>query len=159
MMPEKPSPKIAVTANRPISSCVLMIAMIERNCQSEPVSTVVSPPMRSEIQPHIWREKNAVASSSESIAAPCVGLIPRSLHNATRCDCGIDIGMQQQNAASDIMANTRLGGQPSTVGRAAWVVATGGAITSGGGLSTINAIGTTITTITTANISMVCRQP
>src|SRR5690349_19568097 len=119
MIPEKPSPKIAVTVKSPTSSCVTASAMTEKNCQIDPSSTVIRPPMRSEIAPHIWREKNAMKSSMESIAAPCVGLMPRSLHNATRCDCGIDIGMQQQNDATAIMANTTLGGHPSTVGRAA----------------------------------------
>ena len=56
--------------------------------------------MRSEIKPQIWRLKNAVPSSTDSIAAPWVGVMPRSLHSATRCACGIDIGMQQQKAAS-----------------------------------------------------------
>ena len=95
----------------------------------------------------------------ESIAAPCVGLMPRSLQSATRCDCGIAIGMQQQNDAIAMMANTRLGGQPSTVGRAAPGVAAGGGATSGGFLSAISAIGTTVSTKKMPNTSIVLRQP
>ena len=52
--------------------------------------------MRSEIQPHALRLKNAVPSSTESIAAPCDGRMPRSVQSATRWPCGIAIGTQQQ---------------------------------------------------------------
>src|SRR5437764_368913 len=116
MIPEKPRPNSAVTVNRPISSCVNAIAAIVQNCQAEPINMVIKPPIRSEIAPQICRLMKAVPSSSDSMAAPCVGLMPRSLHSATRCTCGIDIGMQQQNAATASIANTTLGGQPSTVG-------------------------------------------
>ena len=116
--------------------------------------------MRSEIHPHIWREKNAIASSMESMAAPWVALMPRSLQSATRWDCGIAIGTQQQNDAIAMMANTRLGGQPSTVGRAAPGVAeAGGGATSGGLRSAISAIGTTVSTKKMPNTSIVLRQP
>src|SRR5213078_4915520 len=85
--------------------------------------------------------------------------MPRSLHSATRCTCGIDIGMQQQNAATASIANTTLGGQPSTVGRAACAEAGGGGTTSGGRFRTMIAIGTMTVTSSAANISMVFRQP
>ena len=41
--------------------------------------------------------------------------MPRSLQNATRCACGIDIGTQQVKIAQACSTNTRLGGQPRTV--------------------------------------------
>ena len=96
MMPEKPRPKSAETANSPISSCVSVNATTARNCHIDPISTVISPPMRSEIHPQAWRLKNAVPSSTDSIAAPCEGRMPKSVHSATRWPCGIDIGTQQQ---------------------------------------------------------------
>src|ERR1043165_4895753 len=96
----------------------------------------------------------------ESITAPCVGWMPRSLHSATRWVCGIAIGTQQKNDAAAIIANTRFGGQPSTVGRTVpGAVTAAGATTSGGFLSTTSAIGTTTATWKTAKVSMVCRQP
>ena len=159
MIPEKPRPNSAVTVNRPISSCVTAIAAIVQNCQTEPIKIVSSPPMRSEIAPQICRLTKAVPSSTDSIAAPWVGLMPRSLHIATRWTCGIDIGMQQQNAAIASIANTTFGGQPSTVGRAACAEAVTGSRISGGRFRTMIAIGTMTATSKPANISMVCRQP
>ena len=83
-------------------------------CQADPISTVASPPMRSEIAPQICRLRNAVPSSTDSISAPTERLMPRSLQKATRWPCGIAIGMQHSTAAPHISANTTLGGQPST---------------------------------------------
>jgi hypothetical protein len=134
-------------------------AISEKNCQVEPIRTVSSPPMRSEISPQIWRLTNAVPSSSDSIAAPWAGLMPRSLHSATRWVCGIDIGMQQQNAASASIAKTRFGGRPSTVRRAASSDALAGAMISGGLFNTIAAIGRITAISNSAKASMVVRQP
>ena len=65
------------------------------HCQAEPISTVDSPPMRSEIAPQICRLTKAVPSSTDSIIAPTELAMPRSLQKATRCPCGIAIGTQQ----------------------------------------------------------------
>ena len=70
MMPEKPSPKAAATVNRPVSFCVNRNAVIDAACQADPIKTVASPPMRSEITPQICRLRNAVPSSTDSIRAP-----------------------------------------------------------------------------------------
>ena len=70
--------------------------------------------MRSETRPQICRLKNAAPSRTDTMAAPCAALIPRSLQNATRWVCGIAIGMQQVKIAAICNANTRLGGQPRT---------------------------------------------
>ena len=56
-------------------------------------------------------------SSTDSMVAPSVAEIPRSLQNATRCCCGIDMVTQQRNPASAISTNTTLGCQPMTFGR------------------------------------------
>src|SRR5262245_55799397 len=82
MMPAKPNPNAAETANRPISSCVNMNADIAAIWHVEPASTVLRPPMRSEIQPQNCRLTKAVPSSTDSIAAPCEARMPRSLQNA-----------------------------------------------------------------------------
>src|SRR4029077_11885081 len=113
MMPAKPRPNAAETVNRPISSWVNMNAAMARIWQIEPVSTVLRPPMRSETQPQSWRLTKAVPNSTDSIAAPCDTRMPRSLHNAGKCACGIAIGIQQKMLAAPISANTRLGGQPN----------------------------------------------
>ena len=62
-------------------------------------------------------------SSTDSMVAPTVAEIPRSLQYATRCCCGIDMVTQHRKPASAIMMNTTFGGQPSTVGRAPPVAA------------------------------------
>ncbi len=100
--------------NSPTSSCVNRKAIIAEHCQAEPISTVDSPPMRSEIAPHICRLTNAVTSSTDSIAAPTEAAMPRSLQKATRWPCGIAIGTQHSTEAQHIITNTTLGGQPST---------------------------------------------
>ena len=53
-------------------------------------------------------------SSTESMVAPIVDDMPRSLQNATRCCCGIDMVTQQRNEASASMPNTTLPFQPNT---------------------------------------------
>src|SRR6267154_4460174 len=114
MMPEKPSPKAAATVNSPVSFCVDRKAATDAACQADPISTVASPPIRSEIAPQICRLRNAVPSSTDSIKAPADRLIPRSLQKATRWPCGIAMGMQHSTPAPHIIANTALGGQPRT---------------------------------------------
>ena len=109
MMPEKPSPKAAATVNRPASFWVSRNAVIDAACQAEPISTVASPPMRSEIAPQICRLRNAVPSSTDSISAPTERLMPRSLQKATRWPCGIAIGMQHSTAATHIMREHEIG--------------------------------------------------
>src|SRR5262245_66267127 len=79
-------------------------------------SAVDKPPMRSEIQPQIWRLSNPTPSRTDSMAAPTVADMPRSLHSATRCACGIDIVTQHRNAASERTPNTTLAVHPSTAG-------------------------------------------
>ena len=66
--------------------------------KAEPTITVRSPPMRSASAPHAWRATKAEASITDSMTALCVGLMPMSLQNATRCAEGIAMGMQQQEA-------------------------------------------------------------
>ena len=56
-------------------------------------------------------------SSSDSIVAPMVAEMPRSLQNATRCCCGIDMVTQHRNDAKASIANTTLAFQPNTFGR------------------------------------------
>src|SRR5258707_6941265 len=114
MMPEKPSPKAAATTNRPASFCVNRRAVIDTACQADPIRTVARPPIRSEITPQTCRLRNAVPSNTDSIRAPIDRLIPRSLQKATRCACGIAMGIQHSTPAAHIDANTALGGQPRT---------------------------------------------
>src|ERR1035437_8482462 len=111
MMPEKPRPKAAATVNSPTSFWVSRNDVMAAACQADPISTVASPPMRSEIAPQICRLRNAVPSSTDSISAPTERAMPRSLQKATRWPCGIAIGMQHSTAAPHISANTALGGQ------------------------------------------------
>src|SRR5262249_58181358 len=77
---------------------------------------VSTPPLRSEIAPQAWRLRKPAPSSSDNIAAPWVAEMPRSVQNATRCACGIDIVTQHRKAAAASSANTRFGGQPNTLG-------------------------------------------
>src|ERR1035438_2486417 len=76
--------------------------------------TVRKPPIRSAMAPQNWRETNAQPNSTESIPAPCPGLMPMSEQYATRCELGIAIGMQQQKPATQISPCTTLGRSPST---------------------------------------------
>ena len=77
-------PKAAATVNSPASSCVNSNAVIDAACHAEPISTVATPPIRSDIAPQICRLKNAVPSSTDSIIAPTERLMPRSLQKATK---------------------------------------------------------------------------
>ena len=53
----------------------------------------------------------AQASITDSIAAPWLGVMPTSPQNATRCDAGMAIGMQQQKLAMQISTIAALGWQ------------------------------------------------
>ena len=116
--------------------------------------------MRSAIQPHICRLTNAEASSTDSIAAPCAGLNPRSVQKETRCAIGSAIATQQRKIASDSSPSTIFGASPSTrppgSGPAPKLPTTGAA---GGALRKKNASGSTSTTSTAPNATMVQRQP
>src|SRR5262245_62204561 len=86
-------------------------------CVSEPINTVVSPPMRSVIQPQNWRLKKAQRRSRVKSAGPCEGAKPRSPQSAIKCDAGMAIGTQQRKAAPARKAKARLGGRPRTLVR------------------------------------------
>ena len=75
-MPAKPRPNAADTKNSPASSWVSRKRAIATAWQAEPAITVRRPPMRSASAPQAWRERKAQPSISDSIAAPCVGLMP-----------------------------------------------------------------------------------
>src|SRR6185312_16082398 len=99
--------------------------------------------------PQNCREMKAQPSSTESIAAPCVGLMPISLQNATRWEDGIDIGTQQQNPARQIIAWVMLGCKPSTRrGPGARLTAIPRTGASGAGFSISSSGGITIITTT-----------
>src|SRR5579883_776845 len=115
MMPLKPKPKAVATKNRPTSSWVSRKHAMATAWQAEPAITVRNPPTRSARAPHAWRATKAAASMVDSMAAPCVGLMPMSPQKATMCADGIDIGMQQQNAATQTRACTTLGWKPATL--------------------------------------------
>ena len=117
-MPEKPSPNAAATVNRPTSSAS-QERRHRRRLPGRADQHRGRPPNRSAIAPQTCRLMNAVPSSTDSITAPNGGVKPRSLQNATRCCCGIDIGHAAQHRAAHIIANTTFGGQPSTRARAA----------------------------------------
>src|SRR5262245_33769312 len=90
--------------------------------------------MRSDTTPQTWRLITPAPSSTDSIAAPTVAEMPRSLHSATRWPCGIDMVTQHMNEAIAISANTTLGGQPSTLRfEAAPLLCAAAAGTAGGG--------------------------
>src|SRR5258707_949440 len=73
MMPLKPSPNIAATANSPASSWVSRKPAIAVIWHTEPASTVRSPPMRSVTSPQNCRLRKAQPSSNDSIPAPGEG--------------------------------------------------------------------------------------
>ncbi len=81
---------------------------------AEPASTVSNPPIRSEISPQNWRVTKAVPSTTESMAALCVGAMPRSVQKATRWLCGMAMGTQHMKAAAATRANIVLGRKPRT---------------------------------------------
>ncbi len=95
---------------------------------------------------------------TESIAAPCAAGIPRSLQNATRWPCGIAIGTQQANDAMHNMASTVLGRMPKSWRRRPASANLNAAGASGARRRNNAAIGTAMTT-TTANATIVMRQP
>jgi len=99
-------------------------------------------------------------SSTDSMVAPSVLEMPRSLQNATRCCCGIDIVTQHRNPAKRIRANATWGCQPSTARCVSPVrcPCCGFGVT-GGGRRKMIAIGTITTSCSTANPIMVERQP
>ena len=109
-------PNAAATAKRPASSCVTTNPVMARPCSNELISSVGSAPMRSAIAPQICRASTPSPSSTDSIAAPLCAEKPRSVQNATRWLCGIDMVTQHRNAAMASSANTTFGGQPSTRG-------------------------------------------
>ena len=57
------------------------------------------PPIQSDNQPQNWRLRNAIPSSSESMAAPLVAEILRSPQSAGKCVVGIAIGTQHRTEA------------------------------------------------------------
>src|SRR5271166_79885 len=83
-------------------------------CATELSSTVHSPPRLSATQPQNWRLAKARPSSIDSINAPVSGLIPTSVHSATKWAVGIAIGMQQKNGAMASRAIAVFGRKPST---------------------------------------------
>src|SRR6185437_13620857 len=121
---------------------------------------VCSPPIRSASQPQNCREKNAVPSSTESIAAPLLGPSPMSLQKATMWAIGIDIVTQQQNVAKPSNAQTTLGGSPSELSpRFGPACAPPNAGASGGRRRNHAASGTITTVTTQPNTNIVRRQP
>ena len=114
----KPSPKAVDTANKPTASWVNRNPLIAAHCRIELQNAVSTPPIRSDSQPQPWRLKNPMPSSTDSMVAPTVAEIPRSLQYATRCCCGIDMVTQHRKPASAINVNATFGCQPRTFGLA-----------------------------------------
>ena len=85
------------------------------NWKAEAARMVRRPPIRSDSQPQNCRLTKAQPSRTDSMAAPCVGGMPRSPQNATRWPCGMAIGTQQQKPARPSNASATLGFRPSTV--------------------------------------------
>ena len=79
MIPLKPRPKAAATANKPASSWVSRKPVIVTIWHAEPAITVRNPPTRSAINPQSCRPMNPKASSTDNIALPRVTGMPRSL--------------------------------------------------------------------------------
>src|SRR6266581_236981 len=109
----KPTPKAPATPNSPASSCVTRNPAIPAACSTELISSVSNPPIRSETAPQTWRLMKPTPRRTDSMTAPCVGVMPRSEQNATRCACGIDMVTQHRKAAIASIANTTLGRQPA----------------------------------------------
>ena len=114
--------------------------------------------MRSVIHPHPSRLASAPACITDSIAAPCAAVMPRSLQNATRWPCGIAIGTQQAKDAMHKIASTVLGRMPKSSRRRPASAKPNSPDGSGAGRRNNAAIGTAMTT-TTANPTIVARQP
>ena len=79
MIPLKPRPKAAATANKPASSWVSRKPVIVTIWHAEPAITVRNPPTRSAINPQSCRPMNPKASNTDNIALPRVTGMPRSL--------------------------------------------------------------------------------
>src|SRR3954466_10786999 len=107
-------PNAVDTANNPTGSWANRNPLIARHCRIELQNAVNTPPMRSDSQPQPWRLKKPMPSSTDSMVAPRVVEMPRSLQNATRCCCGIDMVTQQRNDANASIPNTTLPFQPNT---------------------------------------------
>src|ERR1700685_383394 len=80
--PLNPNPKNADTVNRPISSCVIRNAVSAVAWVAEHTESVIRPPVRSENHPHSCRQRNPLPSTTESMAAPWLGKMPRSEQKA-----------------------------------------------------------------------------
>src|SRR5262245_46582433 len=154
-------PNADATANSAASSLVSMKPLNAVACAIELQISVCRPPMRSASQPQNWRDRNAVPSSPESMAAPRSGAKPRSPQNATICDDGIAIGTQQQKIATIRTAMATLGDRPNTgipdCGSAAGPP--GSARGTGGGRRKIATSATIETRTNSPNAVMVRRQP
>ena len=107
-------PNAVATVNSPTVSWVNRKPLIAAHCMIELNNAVSKPPMRSDSQPQPCRLKNPMPSSTDSMVAPSVVEMPRSLQNATRCCCGIDMVTQHRKAANASMPNTTLPFQPNT---------------------------------------------
>jgi hypothetical protein len=110
---------------------------------------VPSPPIWSASHPQNNRLAKALASSTDSIAAPCAAEIPRSVQNATRCPAGIAIGTQHKNPAAQSSACTTLGGKPRVRARRRAPAATMVAARLGGDGGCRNSASGTIAAATT----------
>ena len=86
MIPLKPRPKAAATANKPASSWVSRKPVIVTIWHAEPAITVRNPPTRSAINPQSCRPMNPKASSTDNIALPRVTGMPRSLQKTDTQD-------------------------------------------------------------------------
>ena len=106
--------------------------------------------MRSEIMPQNWRVTKAVPSTTESMAALCVGAMPRSVQKATRWLCGMAMGTQHMKAAATIRVNIVLGRSPRTAALCSEPEPAGAVTGSGGARKKKAASGTTTAISTTA---------
>src|SRR6266851_4142619 len=101
MIPAKPKPNAAATANRPASSWVSRKQAMVTAWKADPARIVRNPPIRSASAPQAWRARKAEASITDSMTALRAGLMPMSLQKATRCAWGTDMGMQQQKPEAE----------------------------------------------------------
>src|SRR5690242_3389278 len=161
MIPLKPRPNHAATANNPASFRVSRNPIIAVIWQAEPARIVLGPPILSATKPQNWRLTNAQPSSTESIAAPCDGAIPTSPQNATRWPCGIAIGTQHKKPAVHNAPNTSAGRSPSTwaCDFEPWRWRPGGWATSGALVKVSAAAGATSANCSAAKPTIVSRQP
>src|ERR1700759_1998259 len=113
MIPLKPRPNQAATANNPASFRVRRKPIIAVIWQTEPARIVLGPPILLARKPQNWRLTNAQPSKTESIAAPSDGAIPMSPQNATRWPCGIALGTDHRKPAAHKAPNPSAGLSPS----------------------------------------------